>query len=685
MSTFRRRHAVRLLTAALIVTLSLEAGALAAAAPAGVPLAAAASAAATMPASLGPKDAKEVAAFLDAFFAQDSVKAKASGAAVSIVKDGKTLASKGYGVADKASGAKVDPDQTVFRIASVSKIFTATAIMQLVEQGKISLQDNIEKHLGGYKVVNPFGKPVTIEMLLTHTTGFEVREPTADNFTNDPAKQPRSLKEQVMLDFPPVVREPGTSYMYDNFASRLQGYIVEQVSGEPFETYMQRHIFKPLGMTSSSFVQPKELEERLASAYDGSGNLIPLYYLSPREIPEGSMLSTASDMSRFMNAFLTDGKAPDGTVILTPSSIKAMSVYRSAIHKQVLDTTYGFEAPTVPAGTNGQHVIIKGGDVEGYSSLVWLLPDQKTGVFITYNANGDIRDDLYKAFMDRYYGGKKDVYGEAGFKPQAAAELSKFEGIYTDLRVGVLLTHIKVAGDGTLAVKDAIGGKQTLKQVGELLFVDEKGVPMAFKLAADGQVTYAKYNNPGSYMAKLPKPAGYADVPGDHPYAEPILTLQTLGQWEESGAFKPTASVSRAEFVHALMKRFSLAPSAQPSVFADTAGNPYEAEIQGAAELGLVTGNSKKQFEPDRPIKREEAAVVVSRLLEFSNYKEPGDPAIKLAPDTGQWAIEAIRRTIQLGLHGPEVTQQNGIYQFDAKRALNRQELAAILYSLLLA
>ncbi|MFC4104201.1 serine hydrolase [Paenibacillus xanthanilyticus] len=685
MSATRRRRSVRLLTAALIVTLSLEAGALAAtAAPHAAPLAAAASSAAAS-ASLGPKDAKEVEAFLDAFFAQESVKAKASGVAVSIVKDGKLLASKGYGIADKASGTKVDPEKTVFRIASVSKICTATAVMQLVEQGKISLTDNIEKHLGGYKVVNPFGKPVTIEMLLTHTTGFEVREPTADNILNDPAAKPRTLEEQVKLVFPPVVREPGTSYMYDNFASSLQGYIVEKVSGEPFETYMQKHIFKPLGMTSSSFVQPKELEERLASAYDAEGKLLPLIYLSPREIPEGSMLSTASDMSKFMNAFLTGGKAPGGTVILTPASIAAMSVYRSSIHKQVLDTTYGFEAPSVPGGTNGQHVIIKGGDLDGFSSLVWLLPDQKTGVFITYNANGDIRDDLYKAFMDRYFAGAKDTYGVTGFKPQPASELGKFEGIYKDLRVGLLLTHVKVAGDGTLAVKDAIGGKQTLKQVDELLFLDEKGVPMAFKLGADGQITYAKYNNFGSYMAKLPKPAGFADVPAGHPYAEPILALQSLGQWENGTSFDPAASVNRAEFVHAVMKRFNLSPSPNASIFADTAGNPYEAEIQGAAELGLVTGNSSKQFEPERAIKREEAAVIVSRLLELSGYKEPGDAAIKLAPDTGKWAVEAIRRTIKLGLHGPEVTTQNGVYQFEAKRALNRQELAALLYTLILA
>lgn len=94
---------------------------------------------------------------------------------------------------------------------------------------------------------------------MTHTTGFEVREPTDASYLFDPSQKPISLKESIYDVFPPVVRKPGTSYMYDNFASRLQGYIVQKVSGESFGSYVQKHLFKPLGMTSSSFSMTKDL------------------------------------------------------------------------------------------------------------------------------------------------------------------------------------------------------------------------------------------------------------------------------------------------------------------------------------------------------------------------------------------------------------------------------------------
>ncbi|MFC4306670.1 serine hydrolase domain-containing protein [Cohnella boryungensis] len=244
----------------------------------------------------GSRDTKEVEAFLDGFFAQDAVQQKAGAVAVSIVRDGKTLVSKGYGIIDQTSKSPVDANRTVFRIASVSKVFTAVAAMQLVEQGKMSLQDNIEKYLDGYEIVNPFDTPVTIEHLLTHTTGFEAREPSDASYVTDPSFEPVSLNKSIFDVFPPVVREPGTSYMYDNFATRLLGYIVQQASGESFGSYVQQHIFDPLGMNSSSYTLTEELANRLATSYDPANEALPLYDLSPREWPEGSMVSTASDM-----------------------------------------------------------------------------------------------------------------------------------------------------------------------------------------------------------------------------------------------------------------------------------------------------------------------------------------------------------------------------------------------------
>ncbi|MDQ0191721.1 CubicO group peptidase (beta-lactamase class C family) [Paenibacillus wynnii] len=632
----------------------------------------------------GPSDAKEVEAFLDAFFAQDAIKQKAGAAVVSVVQDGKVLVSKGFGITDPMSKSPIDTKRATFRIGSVSKVFTAAAIMQLVDQGKISLQDNIEKYLDGYKVTNPFDAPVTVENLLTHTTGFEVREPTDASYLMDASQKLISLKESIFDVFPPVVREPGTSYMYDNFASRLQGYIVQQVSGEPFGSYVQKHLFGPLGMTSSSFSMTKDLVGRLQPSYDPAGNAIPVYGFSPSEWPEGSMVSTASDMALFMTAFLNDGRAADCTVILSPKSVKAMSAYQMVIHPDLPDTTYGFESPVIPSKSNGEIVISKAGDILGYSSLLWLLPDRKTGVFVSYNTNQDLRNDLYTAFMDHYYASGKSPYETKGFKVQTEDILAKFEGLYSDLRIK-LLTKVEVTGDGTLMVSDLFSRHQ-LKQIDDLLFVDDEGNPLAFKMDADGRVVYMKYSNLYSYATKLPEnPAVFPDVSANHPYASYILSLKSLGYLTDdlSQPFQPLQTVTRGAFIHAFNAIWSIPESSNPFSFSDIENSLYRRDIQAAVEAGMLNGTGNGLFDPDRPILREEAAAIVFRLLTETGIRIP-EPAAKLAPGTSKWAIEAVSNAVTWKLHGPEVTESNGKFDYGSQRALNKQELAALLFTMLL-
>ncbi|MBP1997064.1 serine hydrolase [Paenibacillus eucommiae] len=632
----------------------------------------------------GPREAKEAEAFLDAFFAKDAIKQKAGAVTVSVVQDGKVLVSKGYGVTDQTSKSLVDASQTTFRIASISKVFTAAAIMQLVDQGEISLQDNIEKYLDGYKVTSPFDTPVTIENLLTHSTGFEVREPTDASYLTDASQKPISLKESIFDQFPPVVRKPGTSYMYDNFASRLQGYIVQQVSGEPFGSYMEKHLFGPLGMTSSSFSLTKDLVGRLVTSYDEAGSAIPVYDFSPSEWPEGSMVSTASDMALFMKAFLNDGRAADGTVILSPESVKAMSTYHMAIHPDVPDMTYGFESPVAPSNTNGEDVISKGGDILGFSSLLWLLPERKTGVFVSYNANQDLRNDLFTAFMDHYYAGRKSAVGPEGFQPLPKEVLAKFEGLYSDLRIK-LLTKVEATGDGTLMVSD-VSSRHELKQVDDLLFVDEEGKSLAFKKDADGRITYLKYSNLFSYAAKIPEDQeGFPDVSADYPYASYILGLKSLGFLTDdlSKPFQPWQVVTRGAFIHAFNAIWSIPQSPNPSSFKDIENSPYRKDIQAALESGLLNGTGEDLFEPDRPIRREEAAAIVYRLLAGSGIRVSDSTAV-LAPGTSKWAVDAVSSAVIWKLHGPEVTESNGRFDYGSQRALNKQELAALLFTMLL-
>jgi len=632
----------------------------------------------------GPREAREVETFLDGFFAREAVRQKAGAVAISVVRDGKTLVSKGYGVVDQTSKAPVEAAGTAFRVASVSKVFTAAAAMQLVEQGKLSLQDNVEKYLDGYKIVNPFSKPVTVEQLLTHTTGFESVQPSDASYLFDPSVQPVSLKESIFAAFPKVIREPGSSYMYDNFASRLLGYIVQQISGEPFGSYVENHLFKPLGMTSSSFVLTKELADRMATSYDPANEAIPAYDLSPREWPEGSLVSTASDMASFMKAFLNGGRAADGTVILSPESVKAMSEYRVAIHPAFPDMTYGFESPVLPAKTNGEHVISKGGDIIGYSSLLWLLPDRTTGVFVTYNANSDLRDDLFSAFMDHYYPGGRTSFGQKGFKPEPKETLAKFEGLYSDLRIK-FLTRVEATGDGALTVSD-VSERHSLKQVGELAFVDEQGKPLVFRKDADGRITDLKYLNLFSYAFKLQEAQGiYPDVAADHPYASYLSALKAIGLLEDDPAkpFGPTQPVSRGAFVHAFNALWGIQASSNPSSFGDIDDSPYRGDIQAAAESGLLSGTGADSFEPNRPILREEAAVIAYRLLAGNGIREPNAES-PLAPGTSAWAVEAVSSAVAWKLHGPETILANGKTDYGSRRELNKQELAALLFAMLM-
>ncbi|WP_027085746.1 serine hydrolase [Cohnella panacarvi] len=628
-------------------------------------------------------DAREALGFMDEFFSRPEAIAQAGAAAVAVVKDGQVVVARGYGVTNRETKQAVDPTRTTFRVGSVSKVFTAAALMQLVEQGKVSLEDNIEKYLDGYKVDNPFAQPVTVAMLLTHTTGFEVRDPTAANILFDPAQQPVALKEAIVANFPPVAREPGTSYMYDNFAYGLAGYIVQQASGQSFNDYMRQHIFGPLGMDSSSFLQEDRLLAETPTVYDPTGAAVPVYRLSPDVIPEGSMLTTAEDMSKFMLAYLGGGTTADGKRILSPESIQAMSSYHQAIHPDVLDSTYGFEGPFVDA--NGHNVIMKGGSITGFESLLWMLPDRRTGVFVSYNANSPLSIELFSEFMDRFFPGQSKL-GDAGFKEQSAAELAKFEGHYQDLRVGAV-NSVRVVGDGTLSAGNSAGIRRELKQVDDSLFVDEDGMPMAFQLDREGRVQYMKYNyaNPGSYASKVASAKPFADVPAGHSYAKYINVLHDLGIVEanESGAFGVEETVTRGQFIHALMKQFGIPGSNNAPAFQDIGESPYRAEIQTAAELGLVHGTGRQMFRPDVPIKREEAAVILSRLLVVSGI--PPQPSnTVLAPGTSEWAESAVQQVIDLELHGPEVAKQGGLADYHSERVLTKQELAAIQYLLIL-
>ncbi|WP_262679896.1 serine hydrolase [Paenibacillus sp. J5C2022] len=633
-------------------------------------------------------NAETASAFLDEFFDSDVAKPHYVGASVVIVKDGEVVAQKGYGYADKEAEIEADPAESVFRMASVSKTFNAVAAMQLVEQGKIGLHDDISPYLNGITYDNPFDTPVTVEHLLTHTTGFRIQDPTPEDIHFDLDKRVE-IEDYVRQHMPTVEREPGSSYMYDNFASMLLGLIVQNVSEMPYESYMQEYVFEPLQMNSSSFELQADQVGTLAEEYDASGSPIGVYAVTPTVMPQGGMLSTAEDIGKFMLAFLNGGAAGDQR-ILTRETVEMMEEYRSSIHPLLPNTTYGFEAPyQLPGAGSSSSVITKAGDLIGTSTYMFLIPEQNTGVFVAYNKTGALRNLLYTQFMTKFFPAYAEPAELGDFKPQSGEELAAFEGYYSDLRMKSIVSVLDVQGEQGLVVSDAIIGPRPLKQVDRNLFVDSLTNQFtAFQMDEDGEVAYMKepYLNPLGYAGKGAKAEGYRDVAQDSPYAEPIHMLQSLGYYANDGdaSFYPENGATRAQFVEHILKISGLKGSKTTELaFSDLEGHPSAAYVQLAYESGMVKGTTSGTFAPDRTITRQEAAVILWRAL---SLKYPANlfDEVSLSGEVDEWAKQAVQMMVGLGIIGPEVRiGDEGATDFLAKEQLTREQEAAILFKLL--
>src|SRR5580700_5287248 len=242
-----------------------------------------------------------------------------AGAVVAIVKDGAVLTERGYGFSDVEKRAAVDPKLTLFRPGSVSKLLTWTAVMQQVEQGKIDLDADINRYLD-FKIPARDGKPVTMRELMQHVAGFE--EQAKGIMTDDP-KSPgfeALLKQWV----PERVFAPGTTPAYSNWGASLAGYIVQRVSGEKFDDYLDKHIFAPLDMKHSSFRQPlpADLVPLMSKGYTEASEE-PHVFEIVGPAPAGSLSSPGEDMAHFMIAHLQNGEY-NGNRILRADTAEMM-------------------------------------------------------------------------------------------------------------------------------------------------------------------------------------------------------------------------------------------------------------------------------------------------------------------------------------------------------------------------
>lgn len=324
-----------------------------------------------------------------------------AGANVVIVKDGQILTSRGFGYADVAKRSPIDPARTLMRPGSISKLFTWTAVMQQVEAGKLNLDADVNTYLD-FKIPPRDGKPVTLRQIMTHSAGFE--EAAKDIIFVDP-KGLMPLGAYLKRWVPKRVFAPGTTPAYSNWATTLAGYVVERVSGEPFDTYIERHIFAPLGMRNATFRQPLPagFAGHEATAYSQASEK-PLAFELVGPFPAGSLSITGEDMARFMLAHLQGG-AYGGGRILSPATTQLMHAPSPTTLPALNRIALGFFESNI----NGRRVIGHLGDTQGFHSALHLFPAEGVGIYLSVNsggrqgAAGKVRTAFFTDFADRYF------------------------------------------------------------------------------------------------------------------------------------------------------------------------------------------------------------------------------------------------------------------------------------------
>ena len=442
-----------------------------------------------------------LAGFMDAAMSAEQI----AGAVVVVVKDGEVLYKRGYGYADAAAKKPIDPDTTLFRNASISKLFVWTAIMQLVERGQVDLDTNINAYLD-FRVDGKSGKPITLRHLMTHRAGFQ--ELGKNSINDNPALQV-PLETFVKRYTPTRIFEPGAMPAYSNYGASLAGYIVQRVSRMPYETYMERNIFAPLGMRHSSFRQPLSpgLLRLTSKGYDVATNA-PKPFELMNDTPAGSLSAPAGDIAKFMIAHL-DG----GGDILKPESARLMQLSEVRAFPQLPGMALGFYR----SDTKGRRIITHAGDLNWFHSELNLFIDDNVGIYISTNSAGvgqlDIRETLFQAFVDRYFSDKRATAGgSTKVSKQHAAEVAghyvitrRFDRSLAKIANLFSQASLEDLGNGKLLLN--LGGvTKTYREIGPYLWQEEDGPSQISVKMASGKPTLMGYSKYAPIIAFQPIP-----------------------------------------------------------------------------------------------------------------------------------------------------------------------------------
>jgi CubicO group peptidase (beta-lactamase class C family) len=466
---------------------------------AGTPSPAVEPAAGPPPSGLAPPQltAQDLDGFLGGMVPYAISQANIAGAAVAVVANGRLLFAEGYGFADMKSRRPVIADQTLFRAGSVSKLFTWTAVMQLVEAGKLDLDRNINDYLD-FKIPERYGRPITLRDVMTHSTGFE--DTVTDLFVAKPS-QLFPLRQYLIRHMPPLIHPPGEVVAYSNYAATLAGYIVQRVSGEPFDQYVESHILQPLGMAHSTFQQPlpPNLRPFMASGYQLASDRSSVPFELVEAAPAGALTTKVTDLAKFMLAQL-DGGSYGGAQILSAASLQEMHTPQG----RPLPGMNGMDLGFYDENRNGLRIIGHGGDTGAFHSDLHLLLDKGVGLVIMMNSTGNagaaeaVRVAIFRSFLDRYF---PYTPPQETTVPDPGKDAARVAGFYASSRHTVLrilnaISQSSVIGEPSGQIEESelthlSGVPKRWREVGPLTWREVGGqAHLKFIAGKSGEIKY---------------------------------------------------------------------------------------------------------------------------------------------------------------------------------------------------
>lgn len=350
------------------------------------------------------------------------------GVALTVVRDDGIEFLRGFGLARVSDSAPVDPERTVFRIASVAKLFVATTALMLVDRGNLDLKEEIGRYVPGIPIDDGFTEPITLHHLLTHTAGFDER---MIGYAATSRSGIRPLGEYLAENLPRRGWRPGEVTGYSNHGMALAAHVTERVSGVPFSVFARDSLFAKLDMTNTSYLDVVEArrEDRATGHSCGGNGCSTVEEVYSHPYPVGLAYSTAADMARFLVALLNEGRI-DGEVRLPAQVIALLQAEQFTHDPAIPGMSYGFSNQA----ERGWRALAHAGAVPGMRSLLLIVPEARVGVFFVANGGrGGFGAALKDSLLARLLDDRSDAarIGDVRLSPEY---VRRFAGPYQETR-----------------------------------------------------------------------------------------------------------------------------------------------------------------------------------------------------------------------------------------------------------